>query len=72
MTENELLEALAKELNYAPLQPDEVTVQQVAAKTGKSENAIRTMLERKVKNGELTVRWASYSGCRVKAYRRAT
>jgi hypothetical protein len=73
MTENELLAELVAELTLAPVDPKtEITVQILCVETGKSENAIRTMLERKVKNGELTVRWANYSGCRVKAYRRAT
>ena len=73
MTENELLTELVAELSLAPVDPKtEITVQILCVETGKSENAVRSVLNEKVRKGELTVRWASCPKGKVKAYSRAT
>jgi GTP-sensing pleiotropic transcriptional regulator CodY len=71
MTENELLEELAKELYIPSIEPDEITAQQLADRLGMGYHYIANQLKKKVTAGELTVRTVKMPDGKVsKAYRK--
>jgi len=72
MTENELLELLAKELALPEMiEDDEVTVQMLADRIGISLHTSKKKLEKMVKAGRLECRQARVkSGSLVVAYRK--
>ncbi len=72
MKESELLEELAKELYIPPIEPDEVTAQQLANRLGMGYQYVANQLKNKVAAGELTVRTVKMpDGKRAKAYRKS-
>ena len=71
MTENELLDELAKELYIPSIEPDEVTAQQLANRLGMGYQYVTRQLKDKVAAGELTVRTVKMPDGKVsKAYRK--
>lgn len=52
-TEADLLSELAKEFDFPPLLPDDVTVDRLVKRTGKRRNAVDYFLIQKVNRGEL-------------------
>ena len=72
MKESELLEELAKELYIPPIEPDEVTAQQLANRLGMGYQYVANQLKNKVASGELTVRTVKMPDGKVsKAYRKS-
>lgn len=72
MTENELLDELAKELYIPLIEPDEITAQQLADRLGVGHKSAIRQLNEKVAAGELTVRTVRMAdGKFSKAYRKA-
>ena len=71
MTENELLRELAEELNFKPIQEDEVTARMLAIELGIETNNARNLLESRVKAGKLSKRKARTSeGYQTYAYKK--
>ena len=71
MTENELLNELAKELYIPSIESDEVTAQQLADRLGMGYQYVANQLKNKVTAGELTVRTVKMPDGKVaKAYRK--
>ena len=72
MTENELLDELARELYIPSIEPDEITAQQLADRLGVGHKSAIRQLNEKVAAGELTVRTVRMAdGKFSKAYRKA-
>ena len=72
MTENELLAELANELNFPPIEPDEVTCKMIQDKIGLSDTKVMDRLNEKVKAGLLTKRRVKLpNGHVVFAFRKA-
>jgi len=71
MTENELLKELAEELNFKPIQKDEITARMLAMELGIEINNARNLLESRVKAGKLSKRKARTSeGYQTYAYKK--
>jgi predicted transcriptional regulator len=71
MTENELLRELAQELNFKPIQKDEITARMLAMELGIEINNARNLLESRVKAGKLSKRKARTSeGYQTYAYKK--
>ena len=71
MTENELLDELAKELYIPIIEPDEITAQQLADRLGVGHKSAIRQLNEKVAAGELTVRTVKMADGKLsKAYRK--
>ena len=72
MTENELLDELAKELYIPSIGPDEITAQQLADRLGVGHKSAIRQLNDKVAAGELTARTVKMADGKLsKAYRKA-
>lgn len=72
VTEGDLLGELAKEFDFPPLLPDDVTVDRLVKRTGKRRNAICNFLSNKLRDGEL-IRILCVNPetkCRTYAYRK--
>ena len=71
MTENELLDELARELSPPDIEPDEVTAQSVADRAGISWSKAAAVLKAKLAAGELTARKVrTHEGKVATAYRK--
>ena len=71
MTENELLKERAEELNFKPIQKDEITARMLAMELGIEINNARNLLESRVKAGKLSKRKARTSeGYQTYAYKK--
>ena len=71
MTENELIKELANELDFKPIQEDEVTARMLAIELGIETNNARNLLESWVKAGKLSKRKARTSeGYQTYAYKK--
>lgn len=70
MTENELLNELERMTSLPEIDPDEITVQMLAARTGLSENSTRNRLNLLVEQGILTSRWVRTNANKARAYRK--
>ena len=72
MTENELLDLLAAELNLPDIDSNEITIKMLAERSGRSESAATDLLKTKVADGVMTCRKVrGASGHPVMAYRKA-
>lgn len=68
-TFNELLEELAKEHDFSPVRPDEVTAEMLAVRLGCTKHHAGEILNDEVKLGHLKARDAKApNGYKVKAY----
>lgn len=72
MTENELLDKLARELGLEERQPGDVDTFMLMQATGKSENSCRKLLKGKVASGSLiAVKVVGDHGMPIMVYRKA-
>lgn len=72
MTEDDLLEELAREFGLAEREPGDVDAPLLARTTGKSEGRCRDILKKKAQNGELiAVKVLGDHGMPITVYRKA-
>jgi hypothetical protein len=68
VSKSDILEMLAREVESEPMRPDEFTIEMFMKRTGYSMNGARTFLDRKVRDGLLSMRKIRGTHCWINVY----